>query len=588
MEVPVLMIGPGTGVAPMRAMIHQRLAWAEEQGLDKRQDDLLLFGCRSESADYFFQSEWQRLDATFNVIPAFSRDPKHSKQYVQDLIRQPATASKVYSMLVERDGKVYVCGSSGNMPKGVREALVDVLFERSNGRFSGKAEAETSGSMVLKPNMDTITVHTDLLFDPKRKAFVTDLSIVVSPATGLIVEVYERKAVLPERISEPDIDLRGLCVLPGLVDAHTHILLHAYSEASSTAQMRNESLVERIIRATNHCRAALLAGFTTYRDLGTEGAFDADIHIRNAINRGLIPGPRVFCVSEALASSGGYETRIENGGFGGAQVPRISDPCDGPIGVRAGVRRRLGAGADLIKFYADYRKRALRFPAASWPGCPEIMFPPPQEGLQGERNPNLLLFQQDEMDAIVAEATSARAPVAAHASTAEAVAMAAQAGVTTIEHGFLSMKGSQALQTMRQQGTIFVPTLAVVELFTTPEIMKGVSAQVKEAYDLGVKLACGGDTGAFAHGENARELELFLEAGIPLEEVLYSATVRGWEACGGDWCGRKFGWFEEGAAADLIGLGADVRQDTGVLRQVDFVMKDARVWKSGGKAVGMV
>ncbi|TKA76424.1 hypothetical protein B0A55_05197 [Friedmanniomyces simplex] len=415
----------------------------------------------------------------------------------------------------------------------------------------------------------------------------SDCGMLTGYESGLITKAYERKDALPQTINEPDIDLRGLCVLPGLVDAHTHILLHAYSEASSTAQMRDESLVERIIRATNHCRAALLAGFTTYRDLGTEGAYDADVHIRNAVNRGLIPGPRIYCVSEALASSGGYETRHENA-IGGSQVPRISDPCDGVVGVRAAVRRRLGAGADLIKFYADYRKRALRFPGSSWPGCPEIMFPPPQEGLQGDRNPNLLLFDQDEMDAIVAEAKTARAPVAAHASTAEAVTMAAKAGVTTVEHGFLSMEGSEAMQTMREKGTIFVPTLAVLELFASKNAMKDVLAQVKKAYDTGVKLACGGDTGTFAHGDNARELELFLEAGIPLEELLYSATVRGWEACGGDWCGRGFGWIEEGVAADFVGLGADVRKDVGALRNVKFVMKDARVWKSDGQAVSMI
>ncbi|KAK1815446.1 hypothetical protein LTR12_010164 [Friedmanniomyces endolithicus] len=440
--------------------------------------------------------------------------------------------------------------------------------------------------MVTKRNMDAFTIHTDLLFDPKKKAFSSSTSIVVSRKSGLITNVYQRKDALPKTIEDPDIDLRSLCVLPGLVDAHTHILLHAYSEASSTAQMRDESLVERIIRATNHCRAALLAGFTTYRDLGTEGASDADIHIHNAVNRGLIPGPRIYCVSEALASSGGYEIRHENA-IGGSQVPRISDPCDGVVGVRAAVRRRLGAGADLIKFYADYRKRALRFPESSWPGCPEVMFPPPQEGLQGERNPNLLLFDQEEMDAIVAEAKAARAPVAAHASTAEAVTMAARAGVTTVEHGFLSMEGSEAMETMREKGTIFVPTLAVIELFVSKAAMKDAMAQVKKAFDSGVKLACGGDTGAFAHGENARELELFIEAGIPLEEVLYSATVRGWEACGGEWCGRKFGWIEEGVAADFVGLGADIREDVGALRKVEWVMKDARVWKSGGHAMGM-
>jgi imidazolonepropionase-like amidohydrolase len=416
--------------------------------------------------------------------------------------------------------------------------------------------------MVMKPDVETFTVHTDLLFDPQKKSFVSDTSIVVDPTTGLITKVYKRKDELAHAVNPPDVDLRGLCVLPGLVDAHTHIFLHGYNETASQHQMKDESIIERTIRATNHARTALLAGYTTYRDLGTEGAFDADIHVRNAINRGLLPGPRIFCVSEALASSGGYENRIENGGIGGLVVPRISDPCDGPIGVRAGVRRRLGAGADLIKFYADYRKRTLRFPNPSWPGCAELVFAPWQEGQAGERNPNLLLWQQDEMDAIVAEAKSSRAPVAAHAGTPEAVIMASNAGVTTIEHGNLPFKDTKAIETMRANGTIYVPTLAVIERGATTQQFKTAQAEVREAFDEGVKLATGGDTGAFPHGENVRELELFLDAGISLEETLYSATVRGWEACGGDWCGRKFGWVAEGVAADFVGLGADVREDT--------------------------
>lgn len=439
--------------------------------------------------------------------------------------------------------------------------------------------------MVLKPTMDTFTVHTDCLFDPKKKLFSKDISIVISAKTGLITKVYKRSTPLTDIITEPDIDLRGKCVLPGFVDAHTHIFLHPSSETPSINQMRDESMVERIIRATNHCRAALLAGYTTYRDLGTEGLQDADIHVRDSINRGLMPGPRIFCATETLASSGGYETRQENR-IGGTEVPRISDPCDGPIGVRAAVRRRLGAGADIVKFYADYRKRVLRFPESNWPGCLPTQFPPPSETLYSARNPSLPLFAQDEMNEIVKEARTARAPVAAHAQSAEAVTMAATAGVTSVEHGFESWEGTEALQAMKQNDVIFVPTLSVIELYL--DDMRPFFAQVRKAFENGVRVACGGDTGAFAHGENVRELELMVQAGIPVEEVLVSATIRGWEACGGEWCGRKFGWVEEGCAADLVALNGDVRQDIGSLRKVDFVMKDGRVWKRGGEAVGMV
>ncbi|KAK5137896.1 hypothetical protein LTR08_006665 [Meristemomyces frigidus] len=442
--------------------------------------------------------------------------------------------------------------------------------------------------MVTKPAPEpapTVKIHTSLLFDSKAKTFLQNISLAISPSTGLITSLHHRNHPLPPEIPAPDIDLRGKCVLPGLVDAHTHIFLHAYSDTPALNQMRDESLVERTIRATNHCRTALLAGYTTYRDLGTEGLRDADVHVRDAVNRGLIPGPRIFCATEALASSAGYEIRHENSGVDGVQMPRISDPCDGPVGVTAAVRRRVGAGADVIKFYADYRKRALRWPER---GCgPAVMFPPEGKGSQGERerNPNILLFNQEEMDAVVREARTARAPVAAHASAAEAVTMAAKAGVTTIEHGFEPMEGTQAIETMREHGTIFVPTLAVAELYVE---MKPVLSQVKAAFDSGVKLACGGDTGAFAHGDNARELELMVQAGVPLEEVLTAATLHGWEACGGEWCGRKFGWLEEGCAADIVALAGDVREEMGNLRQVEFVMKDGRVWKRDGVAVGMV
>lgn len=432
-------------------------------------------------------------------------------------------------------------------------------------------------------NSNEVTVHTSTLFDSKAKRFISDTSLVVDTKSGLITKTYKRDESLPSyNVTKGNtIDLRGLTVLPGLVDAHTHIFLHPYSETSSLHQMRDETIVERVVRATNHVKSALMAGYTTYRDLGTEGLRDADANFRDTINRGIIPGPRMFVATECIASSSGYEVRIENSQASSA--PRISDPADGVYGVRAAVRRRIGAGADVVKFYADYRKRALRFPSGGWPGQCSIQFPPSNDILYGERNPNVLLFTQEEMTAMVAEAKASKVPIAAHAQSPEAVIMAAKAGVDTIEHGFVPSK--QALEAMKENGTIFVPTLAVLDLFLrdgseeTRRNRRAIFAHTKAAFDKGIKLAAGGDTGAFAHGDNVLELELMLEAGIPLLDVLQAATLHGWEACGGDQCGRKFGHLEGGWAADIIALDGDLTEDVTALRRPVFVMKDGKVYK---------
>lgn len=447
------------------------------------------------------------------------------------------------------------------------------------------AMAESSDSRSGASPPSELTIHTSTLFDSKHKAFRSNISLVVDTETGLITKAYERQQNLPDRdlSGRNTIDLRGLTVLPGLVDAHTHIFLHPYSETSSLHQMRDESLVERVVRATNHVRAALTAGYTTYRDLGTEGLGDADVHFRDAVNRGLIPGPRLFVATECIASSGGYEVRLENTLPGGSAAPRISDPADGVYGVRAAVRRRLGAGADVVKFYADYRKRALRFPSGGWPGQCPIQFPPSEDILYGDRNPNVLLFTQEEMDAMVNEARMSKVAIAAHAQSPEAVVMAAKAGVTSIEHGV--WPSEEALEAMKAAGTIFVPTLAVFDLYLrdgseeTDRARRAILAHTKAAFDRGIKIACGGDTGAFAHGDNARELELLVEAGVPLLDVLQGATLHGWESCGGDLCGRRFGCLQPGWAADIIALEGDLGKDLGVLRRPAFVMKDGRVYK---------
>ncbi|OCF76160.1 hypothetical protein I204_03459 [Kwoniella mangroviensis CBS 8886] len=428
------------------------------------------------------------------------------------------------------------------------------------------------------------TIHTSLLFNSRTLKFDKDQSIRVNPKTGRIISVTSAPPNLGT-VSHPDLDLRGYTVLPGFVDSHAHVFVHPYSETPSLHQERDESLTERILRAGNNAKAGLKAGFTTYRDLGTEGAFNADIGVRDAINREIIPGPRLFVATEALASSGGYEIRQENK-IGGTTVPRLSDVCDGVDSVKAGVRRRLGAGADVIKFYAEYRRRTLRFPQPTWPGSKAIKYPPYTTGEEGNpiltpMNPPSTLFDQEEMNAIVREAKRAKCPVASHASSPEAVIMASNAGVTTIEHGFVPSE--ESLKTMKKNNTIYVPTLCVADVeLDDKEYRKAVLAHAKKANEMGIRLATGGDTGVPAHGDNVRELELFLEAGISLEDTIRAATLGGWEACGGDWCGYRFGWVGEGWQADLVVLEGDLRKDTGALRRVEIVIKDGSVVVDGG------
>ncbi|KAM0812999.1 putative Amidohydrolase-related domain-containing protein [Seiridium cardinale] len=424
-----------------------------------------------------------------------------------------------------------------------------------------------------------ITVHTSTLFDPKKKEFIENVSIKVDPNTGAIVSVDERSSAEVTELGPADIDLREKVVMPGFVDAHTHIFLHDYSERPAAEQHRDESIVERVVRATNHVRTALLAGYTTYRDLGSEAMQSFDANLRDCINRSIIPGPRLFVATHPLGSTGGFEVRTENY-HGGTRAPPASDPGDGPEGVRQALRRRVAEGCDIIKFYADYRRKIMRFPPSQQhPYRLGIEFPP------ADPNPNVPLFSQEEMDMIVKEAQLADLPVAAHAGGLKAALMAVKAGVTSIEHGFEAP--DELLELMKSRGCIWVPTLAAAESLNGT-MMKNLLAQAKRAHSFGVRMAAGGDTGVFSHGRGAREMELMIEAGIALEDVLEACMVGGWESCGKDQCGYRFGWFEAGNRADIIALETDPREDRYALRKIDFVMKDGKVWKKDGVAVGMV
>ena len=523
--------------------------------------------------------------------------------------------------------------------------------------------AQTQRTVIEFPKKDsplseTYTVHTSCIFDSLLKKFLPNVSLTISRKTGLITKVHHRPSLDPSSCPHPaaseDLDLTSLpLVIPGLVDLHTHIFLHPYASAASQVQETQESPVERILRATVNLRAALKAGFTTYRELGTEGCFTADIDVRNAVNRGIIPGPRLFVVGEAIAASGEYAVRSENdasaslgapyGGLGAGfslattNLGRLSDQADGVDGVRTAVRRRLGTGADLVKVYADYRSRALRWPASnvvSRPNDPqrEIQFPPTNQFV---RNPSISPWTQEELSALVSQARAMGSTVAAHAVSARAASMAITAGVTTIEHAWeeedaesvwnpfsTPLPTDHVLKQMAHRHTIWHPTLYILEGDLPPALFDIACSRVRRAYNLGVHIGVGSDTGGVRHGGQAREIELLVtKCHLPLEYALRAATLGGWEGIwgrevllsndkepdssvtvlgpiigqadlhtegGNHWSGEeilRFGALREGWAADLVALGGDVREDLAAIGDVIIVIKDGKVVVANGGIV---
>ena len=264
------------------------------------------------------------------------------------------------------------------------------------------------------------------------------------------------------------IDLPGLTLMPGLIEAHSHVLLHPYSETVWNDQVAKESLSLRVARATNHLRNTLQAGFTTVRDLGTEGAGYADVGLKQAVEQGIIPGPRMIVTTRAIVATGSYGPK----GYASEwTVPQGAEEADGIDSLTRVVRDQIGHGADWIKIYADYR----------W-------------GKSGAAP----TFSLDELKLVVETAKSANIPVAAHATTAEGMRRAALAGVETIEHG--DGGTPEVFRLMKERGVALCPTLAIA----SGANVERKRTAFRAALDAGVTIASGSDVGVFAHGDNAR------------------------------------------------------------------------------------
>jgi imidazolonepropionase-like amidohydrolase len=335
------------------------------------------------------------------------------------------------------------------------------------------------------------------------------------------------------------IDLSGTTLMPGLIEAHSHVLLHPYNETSWNDQNAHESLALRVARATVHLQRTLMAGYTTIRDLGTEGAAYADVGLKQAIEQGIIPGPRMLVVTRAIVATGSYGPK----GFAAEwNVPQGAEEASGNDVIRV-VRDQIGHGADWIKIYADYR----------W-------------GANGQAAPT---FSEDEIRLMVETARSSGRAVAAHSTTAEGMRRATMAGVETIEHG--DNGTAEVFRLMKEKGVSYIPTLSV----GGPNNQRK-KAVFKLALESGVTIGSGSDVGVFPHGDEAREVELLAGAGMSPVDALKAATSVDAKILHME---DRVGRVKEGLLADLIAVDGDPTADLSKLHSVKFVMKNGTVYK---------
>lgn len=356
------------------------------------------------------------------------------------------------------------------------------------------------------------------------------------------------------------IDLPGTTLLPGLIDLHAHLFLHPYNEVSWNDQVLKEPPAYRTLLAAQHARDTLLAGFTTLRDLGTEGAGYNDVSLQRAINEGLVPGPRYFIATRAIVATASYGPG-PRGFRPDIELPSGAQEVSGIDAGVAAVREQAGHGADWIKIYADYRI-----------------------GPGGDVRP---AFTDAEMKAMVDAAHLSGRPVAVHATSDAGVRMAVLAGVDSIEHG--DNASEQTFQLMKQRGVAYLPTLTAVESIAqyfehyeagkTPpsKRMQEAAKAFRTALKVGVTIGCGSDVGVFAHGTNWRELEWMVDLGMTPAQALLAATSVN---AGILHKQEELGRIAPGLRADLVAVSGDPSQTIAAVRRVSFVMKNGATYRT--------
>ena len=351
------------------------------------------------------------------------------------------------------------------------------------------------------------------------------------------------------------IELKGYSLLPGLIEGHSHLFLHPYNETSWDDQVLKESRAERTARAVNHAKATLMAGFTTVRDLGTEGAMYDDAGLKKAIEKGLIPGPRMIIATKAIVAKGTYGPKSENPEI---DLPQGAAEVAGIENMAEEVRTQIGKGADLIKIYADYRY-----------------------GKNGEAKPT---FSTEEIAMAVSIAKSSGREVVAHAATPEGMTRAINGGVSTIEHGDNGTE--EVFKLMKEKGVALCATLAAGDaIFQYRGWKKGTDPEPERITDkkktfalalqAGVTICMGGDVGVYTHGDNAREMELMVEYGMKPLAVLQSSTSINADVFG---YAEKIGRIKKGLLADMIAVEGDPSLDIKNIRKIKLVMKNGTTY----------
>lgn len=362
-----------------------------------------------------------------------------------------------------------------------------------------------------------------------------------------------------EKISIPThalkINYPNSTLLPGLIEAHSHLLLHPYNETSWDDQVMKESDSYRVARATTHAKNTLLAGFTTVRDLGSEGAGYSDVELKKAISDGIIVGPRMIVAGRAIVATGSYGPKDYDTDV---QVMKGAEEADGNNLIKV-TRDQIGKGADIVKIYADYR----------W----------------GKNDEAMPTFSIDELKLVVETAGSSGRAVVAHATTAEGMRRAVMAGVETIEHG--DNGTLEVFNLMKEKNVALCPTIAAGDAVaqyrgwkkgTDPEParIKKKRESFKVALQSGVTILAGGDVGVFAHGDNIREMELMVDYGMTSSNVLKSATSVNAKAFHME---NQIGSLKSGLFADLVIVSGDPSKSISDLRKIKFVMKDGVIYR---------